>query len=283
MKEHSHDNPHARPIHSSSDAHPSTHAGPGHDPESDRANPEQPSQTTWILFILIGLVVALTAYNQLQITDIKVAAQYAGVASSAASFATQTNTPSNTLSSTNANAGTSAQLQALSAKVMSKGIPAIYGPELRISYDDPVSAMAVLSPLDDGTTLNPEQLARYTKITLQISCEYCCGAESIVFANGQAACGCQHSYVMRGLAKYLVTKHGGEYTDDQILEELGKWKVLFFPKPMLTKALAFEAAGKPLNIIDLTSNKYRGFEKTAAAAQSSASGPAGIPNQVGGC
>lgn len=262
MKEHAHDP-------SGDSSHP--HAAH----ESHRREPDENAKPAWILFALLALVVAVTAYNQLQITDV----QYAMARYSAAAVVPAVSAAAGAPAS-----GSSANLQALADRILPKGIPAIYGKELGVSYDDPVAAMKVLAPMDDGIQLTAEQNARYVKIASQISCEYCCGAESIIFANGQAACGCQHSYVMRGLAKYLLTKHGTEYSDEQVLEELGKWKTLFFPKQILTKALAFESAGKTINTIDLTSNKYRGFTAAAATSGSgSTQGVAGLPNMVGGC
>ncbi|MBI2444882.1 hypothetical protein HYV43_00655 [Candidatus Micrarchaeota archaeon] len=262
--------------------HPHAHSPAGH-PEhpahpvqaSVRPGSDDTPKPAWVLFALLALVVAVTAYNQLQITDV----QYAMAGYSTAAARPAVSAPGGA-----PQGSSSANLQALADRILPKGIPAVYGKELSVSYDDPVAAMKVLAPLDDGIQLSAEQNARYVKIASQISCEYCCGAESIIFANGQAACGCQHSYVMRGLAKYLLTKHGTEYTNDQVLDELGKWKTLFFPKQILTKALAFESAGKAINTIDLTSNKYRGFTAAAASAGSgSAQGVASLPNMVGGC
>ena len=167
------------------------------------------------------------------------------------------------------------------SEILPSGVPKIYGEELNIKYDD-VSAnnpqkadatIEVLSNFDRTMNLEGENLQRYINIASKISCEYCCGAESIIFSNGQAACGCAHSYAMRGLAKYLIIKHGDEYTDDEILEELGKWKVLFFPGVHETKAKVLKAQGVEINYINLASNKYRGIEK----GQSSGSG------MVGGC
>lgn len=260
---------------SGGDAHPHPHAT-AHGHSADEGKPRM----LLALFILTALSVAVMAFNQLQITDV----QYGMTRYSAAAVA---GTVASVTGSAPSSGGSGGNVQAMMARIIPKGIPAIYGSELGVSYDDPVSAMKVMAPMDDGITLTAEQNARYVKIASQISCEYCCGAESIIFPNGQAACGCQHSYTMRGLAKYLLTKHGTEYSDEQVLEELGKWKTLFFPKQILTKALAFESAGKAINTIDLTSNKYRGFSAQAApqsaATTGGASGVAGLPNMVGGC
>ncbi len=167
------------------------------------------------------------------------------------------------------------------------GTPKIYGKELQVSYDDvdpydPVKANTVikkLGDLDRSITLNEEQKQRYINILYKmnngISCEYCCGARAIIFENGQPACGCAHSYAMRGLTKYLITKHGNEFSDEEMLAEVGKWKSLFFPNQIANKAKLLEENGLETDIVSLTSNKYRGIEKQLAG------GNAG--GMVGGC
>lgn len=152
--------------------------------------------------------------------------------------------------------------------IIPKGVPAIYGKELGISYDD-VSALnqqkadstiKKLGILDQQIVLSGKDLERYIDVASQISCEYCCGVESIIFSNGKPACSCAHSFAMRGLAKYLIKNHKDEYTNEQILEELGKWKTLFFPSLMSKKAVVLQENGIELNYINLASNKYRGAE-----------------------
>ena len=143
--------------------------------------------------------------------------------------------------------------------VLPNGIPRIYGTELGVSFDD--------------VSITDPQKADIP-IASQISCEYCCGAEALIDRNGRAACGCAHSYAMRGLAKYLIQNHPNDFTDDQILEEMGKWKTLFFPGALAAKAKVLESEGIELNYINLASNKYRDIEK------GSASGSGGM---VGGC
>lgn len=149
--------------------------------------------------------------------------------------------------------------------IMPKGEPRIYGPELGVSYDD-VSAsdakkaddtIKKLGVLDTSIRLKEAEKARYINIAKNISCEYCCGTDSIITPTGEAACGCAHSYAMRGVAKYLITKHSTEFTDEQILEELSKWKTLFFPTQMSQKAEALKENGIEVNYINLASNNYR--------------------------
>ena len=81
---------------------------------------------------------------------------------------------------------------------------------------------------------------------------------------------------MRGVTKYLLTKHAEEYTDAEILEEAGKWKTLFFPGAMELKAQVLASQGIEFNYINLASNKYRGIEQsTAASAAGSGNAAAG--------
>ncbi|MDP3990122.1 MAG: hypothetical protein Q8Q01_02860 [archaeon] len=170
------------------------------------------------------------------------------------------------------------------SKIIPTGVPEVYGKELSLRYDDvspqdPARAdltIRKLGQMDRTLSLEGEKLDRYINILYQlhngISCEYCCGARSIIFENGEAACGCAHSYAMRGLAKYLLLDHGSELTDEQILEEIGKWKVLFFPGQMQLKAGILEENEIEFNYINLASNRYRGIEDGQSAG-----------GMVGGC
>jgi len=181
-------------------------------------------------------------------------------------------------------AGGGAMVPLVSASdVVPTGIPNIYGSELGISYDDVSSStpqqadatIGLMSKYDRSLTLTGDNLKRYIDVTTQISCEYCCGAAAITFSDGKAACGCAHSFAMRGLAKYLITEHGSEFTNDEILSELGKWKVLFFPGIHENKAAVMKSQGIETNYINLASNKYRDIEKGAPAKSSG--------GMVGGC
>ncbi len=211
---------------------------------------------------LIGLIIALNTFS-----TVKVGALAKQAIANAAL-------------STTGNAVSSAQQTQLSS-VIPTGVPAIYGEELQIAYDD-ISAsnqqkadatINKLAKFDTSITLTGDKLERYITIASSISCEYCCGAKALIFSNGQAACGCAHSYAMRGLGKYLLQNHADEYTDLQILEELGKWKVLFFPDIHMQKAQILQQQGIELNYVNLASNKYRGIEQ----------GSSGGGSMVGGC
>ncbi len=222
--------------------------------------------------IAIGFMIAMLAvvlFNYYQISQIR------GIGSG----------NSNSLGLATASAaGAVAGTESSSVDVIPKGVPEIYGSELGVSYDDvsasdlqlAESTIAKLGNLDTSIELEGDSLKRYIAITSRISCEYCCGAQSIIFSNGQPACGCAHSYAMRGLAKHLIKNHGDEYSDDAVLEELGKWKTLFFPGKIGVKAKVLQDKGIELNYINLASNKYRGVENEAASSGSGS-------GMVGGC
>lgn len=200
---------------------------------------------------LVSIVILLVLFNQWQITSISGIGMITGQATSITS-----------------------------SSIIPTGMANVYGKELDIRYDDispndPRKADAVIQKLsvyDNGIQLTGDKLQRYIDTASQISCEYCCGAAAIISKNGKAACGCAHSAAMRGLAKYLLTKHP-EMTNDQILEELGKLKILFFPSIMIQKAEVLKQKGIELNYINLASNKYRGIEKGQTSSGS----------MVGGC
>lgn len=167
------------------------------------------------------------------------------------------------------------------SEILPAGVPAVYGEELGISYDD-VSAstprkadatIGVMSNIDRTVTLEGADLERYIKVLSDISCEYCCGAASVIFEDGRSACGCAHSFAMRGLAKYLITEHS-DMSDNEILTEVAKWKVLFFPGIHETKAAVMESQGIDTNYINLASNAYRGIEQGV---------PQSSGGMVGGC
>ncbi|MBI4044728.1 MAG: hypothetical protein HY392_03390 [Candidatus Diapherotrites archaeon] len=159
---------------------------------------------------------------------------------------------------------------ALLAEIIPKGAPPVYGEELGITFDDPERAIVVLSKLDGGWTkldqsiwfkdLGDQEKSRYIKIGSSIACEFCCGANTLITKEGEAACGCAHSAAMRGLAKYLLKNHAGEFSDEQILEEITKVKTLSFPKQMVERAIQLKGQGKSI------------YEVTQS-----------LPSQVGGC
>ena len=201
------------------------------------------------LIVLMALTLASASYNSLALSKLKV-----------------TVPGSEPIGNSGAATG---GVTSLSVDVIPKGVPKVYGEELGVSYDGVTpndaqlteQTISKLAVLDQQIELSGDLLQRYITIASQISCEYCCGAPAIINTKGDAACGCAHSYAMRGLAKYLLTKHASEFTNNQILEEMGKWKTLFFPTQLSQKAQVLIDKGIELNYINLASNKYRGVEQ----------------------
>lgn len=136
--------------------------------------------------------------------------------------------------------------------IIPAGVPEIYGQELNISFDqvqDAINKVRVFGPTygQEGKKiiLTGTDLERYINIGSQISCRYCCGAKTLVREDGQAACGCAHSIMMRGLAAYLIKNHP-ELSNERILEELNAWLRTYFPKQTLSAKLQeMEKAGEP--------------------------------------
>ncbi|HIH20650.1 MAG TPA: hypothetical protein VJI71_00405 [Candidatus Norongarragalinales archaeon] len=231
------------------------------------AEHEKDENVQSLVYVAIAVLVMILAFNQYQLATVSSqislysaprlsSPQGSGVASQASNI----------------------NLQALADRVIPTGVPAVYGTELGVSYDDPVGSLTVLGLLDGDlnpggklkfSQLNAQAQQRYVAMGQMIACEYCCGANALVFPNGQPACGCQHSAAMRGLAMYLLINHP-DMTDVQILAEMGKWKTLFFPKQVLSKAISFASAGLDSNIntIDLTSEKFRDFKASAISTSS---------------
>ncbi|MEK6978997.1 MAG: hypothetical protein AABW86_02150 [Candidatus Micrarchaeota archaeon] len=241
-------------------------------------------------YVMLGLLVVVLAFNQFQIMGLS--SQIAALGSVAASTGGSASGGSSSSGSSSSGTGSSAELSAEQVweKIKPSGVPPVYGKELGVNYDDTVGALGKLAALDDSITyssLNEKAKTRYLKIGFAIACEYCCGAKSLIFSNGEKACGCQHSYAMRGIAKYILKNYPEEFTDDQIVEELAKWKMTYFPKQHISKAMEFMKAGMPLNAMDLASQKYRGFKASTASSSGSGaatgSGASSLPNMVGGC
>jgi len=133
----------------------------------------------------------------------------------------------------------SVNLAALAKQILPTGIPPVYGAELGVSFDNAAAAINVLAPYEQdtrGVKFTGEKLSRYVDIGQRTSCEFCCGATTMVFPDGSKACGCAHSAAMRGVVAYLLDNT--DMTDNQILAGANKWKAVFFPGPMVQKVAA---------------------------------------------
>lgn len=174
--------------------------------------------------------------------------------------------------------------------VWSKGIP-FYGQELGVTYDDVVGSLAKLAALDPtyGSTkiiLTDEEKQRYVNIGMKpkMTCEFCCGATTLVFDTGEAACGCQHSQAMRGILAYMIQKYP-QKTDDEMMREVARWKALFFPNQMMARTQEQLANGQytpdvAALVLGLDEKTLKKF-----GSQGSVVAPSSIPQpeMVGGC
>lgn len=124
------------------------------------------------------------------------------------------------------------------------GIPE-YGEALGVSYDDPVGSLAVLAGMYRGLKAeveanDPEAFQQFVDLASNprgVSCEYCCGVGPIgVDKNGNSRCGCKHNPALLSTALYLSAYT--DYNDGEILQEVMKWKTLFFPKNMIEIGLS---------------------------------------------
>lgn len=224
-----------------------------------------PSSAIVACWTLVGVVIALIGFNQ---------------------YLFWTLSPARAAGGTAATGGATDSI----SLTLATGVPATYGSELSVSYDQVEQSMNIMAAYDPDygsqpVALTPEQQQRYVAIGTKISCEYCCGAKAIVAPNGKAACGCAHSQAMRGLAVYLLSKHGSQYSDDQILRELARWKARYFPKQMIGKMESQRASGQYTTdiaalLLGVANPSTSGQPATSAPLPSSLQN---LPNMVGGC
>jgi hypothetical protein len=161
--------------------------------------------------------------------------------------------------------------QEIQAEVIPSGVPANYGTDLSVSFDEVQASIDVMAKLDPTFGENPivltgPDLERYVRTASATACKYCCTATTLVKPDGTAACSCEHSQAMRGLAAYLITNSPDEYSDEELVGELNRWRAVFFPRQTLTEALVSRrSAGEP------------GIEEIMTEF------PEFMPQMVGGC
>lgn len=123
--------------------------------------------------------------------------------------------------------------------VMPSGSPD-YAQRLGVSYNQADQAVNTLASLEREVRkedLSSEEERYYIEIgtTEGTACEYCCGVkEGFARSNGQRSCGCAHNKAFSGLTMWMI-KNG--YSNQEILDEIAKWKASFFPKQVLTQKL----------------------------------------------
>src|SRR3989338_7131052 len=201
------------------------------------------NQYSKLLLAVTGFVILLVLFNQWQIAAMDTMVNnMQGIATADVNSGIQTSSQKTPMLTGDA-------VNDAIAIAIPTGVPDIYGKELGVSFDTPVESMAMLESIDRGNrkiTLTGNDLQRYVKIASMTACEYCCGATTLVFKDGRAACGCAHSAAMRGLIAYMIQNHP-DTSDDKILEEANRWKALFFPKESVKKVLDAQAKSGKLD------------------------------------
>lgn len=154
-------------------------------------------------------------------------------------------------------ATTNSDVNALIAEIMPSGTPD-YGNEAGVSYDSVEQSLQTLIGYQQSISLTGSDQDRFIEIatTPDTACEYCCGIGNAGFgtSDGSIACGCGHNIAFGGLTKWLIKNT--DYTNEQIIQEISKWKILFFPGPAVASEL-----------------QARGIDPATA----------GLASQVGGC
>ncbi len=142
------------------------------------------------------------------------------------------------------------RLREIQREVIPAGVSAVYGEDLGVSFDNVQASINLLREFDltygqRKISLAGADLERYIRTGSETACKYCCTAQTLVNKDGTAACGCDHSKAMRGLAAYLIANRSQEFSDEELLGELNRWRAVFFPKQTLIEALqAREVAGE---------------------------------------
>ena len=136
------------------------------------------------------------------------------------------------------------------AVVVPTGTPsyALEGPGVEkikgVTFDDPITSQKVWASLlgsrrfgtANAIQLTPEEEQRWKKLTSVFTCDFCCGGPNSVTTINR--CGCGHSSAWQGMAKFFI-KYYPQYSDEQILGEMTKWKGLWYPQGMIQDYLVY--------------------------------------------
>ena len=241
-------------------------------------------------YILVAIVVVVILFNQVQISQVSA---LAGIDSGG-------------LTSKLISGGSSQQRISLSGDPTKDALSLIpkgkrfYSDGLGVSFDDPIRSLEVIAQLDPSygrnrIQLTPAEKERYIRIftTPTITCEFCCGVKTAVTKDGRPTCGCKHSWGLRGLGAYLI-KNYPQLSDDQIIQSLAEWKVMFFPKQMLQRYVQESQTGQytpdiKALLLDSNLENTKGVKTPVASNNNQQSGSDvaatlnNLPNQVGGC
>lgn len=134
--------------------------------------------------------------------------------------------------------GTGATLEQILKEITPTGTPD-YGAKAGVSYDEVEEGLRTLMGYHQSISLSGADQDRYIDVatTQDTACEYCCGIGDAGFgtSDGRIACGCSHNVAFSGLTKWLIKNTN--YNDQQIVDEIQKWKILFFPEGSLEEEL----------------------------------------------
>ncbi len=172
---------------------------------------------TKLIVGMLAVVLALTAFQSYQLSLISASGVNTKTANAIVSES------SNDVSNTN-------ELQQIINEITPKGTPD-YGAKAGVSYDNVEAGLRTLTGYAT-ISLSPEEQSTYDKIASVpgTSCGYCCGSTTL-----DQNCGCSHNIALQGLTKWLI--QNTDYSEEQILQEIKNWRILFFPQPALQEEL----------------------------------------------
>ncbi|MBI2656777.1 hypothetical protein HYX03_03490 [Candidatus Woesearchaeota archaeon] len=161
------------------------------------------------------------------------------------------------------------------------------------SFDDPLTSQKVWASLlgsrrfgtANAIQLTPEEEQRWQRLTSVFTCDYCCGGPNSVTTINR--CGCAHSYAWQGMAKFFI-KYYPDYTDEQILGEMTKWKGLWYPQGMIQDYLVYTGQ-QPATIlthggsIGIRQQFLQQAPSTQQQTHATATPLDDLPSMVGGC
>ena len=161
------------------------------------------------------------------------------------------------------------------------------------SFDDPLTSQKVWASLlgsrrfgtANAIQLTPEEEQRWQKLTSVFTCDFCCGGPNSVTTISR--CGCAHSYAWQGMAKFFVKYHPN-YSDEQILGEMTKWKALWYPQGMIQDYLVYTGQ-QPATIlthggsIGIRQQFLQQAPSTQQQIHAQATPLDELPSMVGGC
>ncbi len=131
-----------------------------------------------------------------------------------------------------------------------------YGAALGVTFDDPIGSLnrlqkQVYPQIKAELKQDQELWNRYISLGTKpvgISCEFCCGVGPVgISSNGELKCGCSHNPAVQALAMWMIKNT--DYSDQEVLREVLRWKALWFPKNMIQ--LAVQASDGEVDVNNL--------------------------------